>query len=332
MSRLLFLDFDGVLHPVDSSIYLLGNFCWLSHLAELLRPWPDVQVVVHSSLRYEYTEAELRTFLGELGPRFAGTAPRLPREIAIQSVLQANKGRIDAHVVLDDDSTEFKGGRLNLILCKPDAGISATDVQDKLRAWLFRTASGGPASRIGHKTPRGYGKNVLYLDFDGVLHHDDVHYHPRRGAYLFPQGYKLFEYAGLLDELLRPFPDLRIVLSTSWVRQYGCYGAAKRLPSGLRTRVVGATFHSRMDEHLFLQESRGMQVWRDTLRRKPRDWFALDDDQRDWPAWCQDRYVRTNEALGVSEPGAAVRIEAQLRRMYGLDQGSTSVLNGPPGP
>jgi hypothetical protein len=25
---------------------------------------------------------------------------------------------------------------------------------------------------------------VLYLDFDGVLHPDEVYWHPRRGAYL----------------------------------------------------------------------------------------------------------------------------------------------------
>lgn len=56
---------------------------------------------------------------------------------------------------------------------------------------------------------------VLYLDYDGVLHHEDVRWRPRVGAYMNATGFRLFEHANLLDVLLRPFPELRIVLSTS---------------------------------------------------------------------------------------------------------------------
>jgi len=326
MSRLVFLDFDGVLHPYGAFLDELGQFCWLAGLAEVLRPWPDVQIVVHSTWRYEYTEAELKGFLGELGPRFVGAAPRLPREIAIETVLEANKGRVNAHVVLDDDAREFTGGRLHLILCAPDAGISSKEVQEKLRTWLFWTAAAAPADRLGQRTPRGYGELVLYLDFDGVLHHEDVHYHPKRGAYMNRSGFTLFKHADLLDEILRPYPDLRIVLSTSWVRHYGCYGAAKRLPPGLRSRVIGATFHSRMNKSLFVQESRGVQVWADAVRRGPRDWLALDDDYLDWPTWCQGKYMRTDRELGISAPGAADEIEAHLKRLFERDSNRPRLL------
>jgi hypothetical protein len=85
---------------------------------------------------------------------------------------------------------------------------------------------------------KGRGQPVLYLDFDGVLMHENVLWHPRRGAYLVaPEGYRLFQHASLLDEMLQPHPSIQVVLSTSWVRQYGCSGAAKRLPPGLRKRV-----------------------------------------------------------------------------------------------
>lgn len=45
------------------------------------------------------------------------------------------------------------------------------------------------------KTLKGTGAKVLYLDFDGVLHHKDVWRHPRRGLYFGPKGVgrKLFE-------------------------------------------------------------------------------------------------------------------------------------------
>lgn len=32
------------------------------------------------------------------------------------------------------------------------------------------------------------GKKVLYLEFDGVLHHGDIWRHPRRAALLWPKG------------------------------------------------------------------------------------------------------------------------------------------------
>jgi hypothetical protein len=69
------------------------------------------------------------------------------------------------------------------------------------------------------RAPARTGGRVLYLDFDGVLHPEDVWRRPGWGPYVAsPPGHQLFEHADLLVELLAPYPDLRIVLSTSWVR------------------------------------------------------------------------------------------------------------------
>ena len=68
--------------------------------------------------------------------------------------------------------------------------------------------------------PKGAGENVLYLDYDGVLHHESCYWHARKGPYLnVPEGENnvLFRHAPLLAEMLEPYPDLKIVLSTSWV-------------------------------------------------------------------------------------------------------------------
>lgn len=162
----------------------------------------------------------------------------------------------------------------------------------------------------------GHNERILYLDFDGVLHHENVLWHPRIGAYLSaPDGHVLFQHAELLEGLLRPFPKVRIVLSTSWVRRYGYPKAAKNLNPLLRARVIGATFHSRMDEADFASEPRGIQVWSDVLRRKPRDWLALDDDYLHWPAWCLDKYVRTDKHEGIREPQVLAEFKEKLERM-----------------
>ena len=156
----------------------------------------------------------------------------------------------------------------------------------------------------------------MYLDYDGVLHHENVLWHPRIGAYLSaPDGCVLFQHAELLEQILAPYPQVRIVLSTTWVRRYGCTKAVKNLRPALRSRVIGATFHSRMDEQLFSEAPRGMQVWSDVLRRKPRDWLALDDDWLHWPKWCLEKYVRTHEHAGLSDPAVKREFREKLQEM-----------------
>ncbi len=99
--RLLFIDIDGVLHPAHAIDFNTGWFCWVDVLPTLLQGHADVGVVVHSSWRYDHTDAELKQLLGPAGRWFAGSAPRLRREQAIQSVLQANKSGVTSHLVLD---------------------------------------------------------------------------------------------------------------------------------------------------------------------------------------------------------------------------------------
>lgn len=165
------------------------------------------------------------------------------------------------------------------------------------------------------KPPRGRNGLVLYLDFDGVLHHENALWHPRRGVYLkAPPGYVLFQHVDLLEQILAPYPDVKIVLSTSWARVYGCEKASKRLPPSLKPRVIGATFHSQMNENNFTAAPRGVQVLNDVLRRKPKDFIALDDDYLDWPASIVNKYIRTHEHEGISDPA----VEADLRRKLAL--------------
>jgi len=159
---------------------------------------------------------------------------------------------------------------------------------------------------------------VLYLDYDGVLHPEDVCVHPRRGIYVrSPAGHALFEHAPLLEALLAPYPHLAIVLSTSWARVKGYTRARDYLAPELRQRVIGATFHSsHMRRSEFLAMPRGLQVWNDVVRRQPECWLALDDTYQDWPAWCADRLVRTHEVLGISDPQTHKALEYALRAHF----------------
>jgi hypothetical protein len=145
--------------------------------------------------------------------------------------------------------------------------------------------------------------------------HENVLWHPRRGAYLVaPEGYRLFQHASLLDEMLQPHPSIQVVLSTSWVRQYGCSGAAKRLPPGLRKRVIGATYHSCRPVIEFASLSRGAQVTEDVLRRRPGSWLALDDGPDGWPDWAAPHFMQTDPHEGISPRQS----QDELRRRLAL--------------
>lgn len=133
--RLLFLDFDGVLHPSEADP-ALPHFCWLPELEQLLSLHTDVRIVVHSTWRYDHHDAELRELLAGLGERFVGSAQRGPRQQAIESVLQANKEEVSSYLVLDDAAREFEHGTLNVVLLDGRTGISDVNAQAAVAEWL----------------------------------------------------------------------------------------------------------------------------------------------------------------------------------------------------
>jgi hypothetical protein len=167
---------------------------------------------------------------------------------------------------------------------------------------------------------------VLYLDYDGVLHPDDAFWHPRRGPYLRDSaGHRLFEHANLLADLLGPYPELRIVLSTSWVRALRYSRAKRYLPSALQARVIGSTWHSEKDPQVWLQLSRGEQVLADVQRRRPRAWLAIDDDPQ-WPAAAAAHLVLSDSTLGISAPGVQQQLEFKLAEAFGRSPGQLPAL------
>jgi hypothetical protein len=173
---------------------------------------------------------------------------------------------------------------------------------DPARVSSIEDAVSDPFQKL--RPPRGRDGLILYLDFDGVLHHENCLWSPKLGPYLCaPARYTLFQHAELLAQLLAPYPEVLIVLSTTWIRRYGVAASAKRLPEGLQKRVIGGTFHSRhMREDEFQHLLRGQQVFHDVQRRRPRDWLALDDDGEGWPAAHLDKFIQTHMYEGLGDP------------------------------
>jgi hypothetical protein len=180
--------------------------------------------------------------------------------------------------------------------------------------------TGIPSPTLDIPPPRIRGGQVLYCDFDAVFHPQSVYVKPRVGPFLWnAPGHRLFEHVRLLESTLAPYPNVQIVLSTSWVRRYrgSIARVTRQFTPELRARVIGATFHSAMDSATFAAVPRGMQIWSDVLRRRPNSWLAIDDDDEGWPGWCRDRLVRTDEMLGISEPSVLAELQSKLESTFG---------------
>jgi hypothetical protein len=157
---------------------------------------------------------------------------------------------------------------------------------------------------------------LLFLDFDGVLHPDEV-YLTRKGPELRAHG-SLFMWASALETELAPHPYVPIVLSTSWVRHLGFHRTKKYLPEGLQARVIGSTWHSAMakdwaDRIWWDRTTRHGQILRYIDRAGVADWLAIDDDDESWARSDRSRLVLTDGEWGLSKPETLLELRAKLK-------------------
>lgn len=160
---------------------------------------------------------------------------------------------------------------------------------------------------------------ILFLDFDGVLHPDAAFLVKGRPT-LKSEG-ELFMWAPLLIDVLVDFPEVQIVLSTSWARELSFSRACRWLPDELRGRVIGATWHSAMS---FKSEGfRSLSNWWDEATRYQQikryvgraglvDWVAVDDQPEGWGVDDLGKLVQTNSDTGLSDPSMQTLLAARL--------------------
>ena len=134
---------------------------------------------------------------------------------------------------------------------------------------------------------------ILFLDFDGVLHHENVTLQkcmsPTAQRYLkdherryltdsghYAKGKNLFEHCDRLAACLAPYPDIKIVISSSWREHYRHGTLLRFLPLALADRVIGQTPYcdkyggvgSRLNEVLAYLDGNGLT---------DQPWIAIDD-------------------------------------------------------
>lgn len=126
---ILFLDFDGVLHPFSRP---LGMFSLLPDFERVMRDFPNVDIVISSSWREAHDLAQLRAIFSDdiarriidVTPVFADPDYQHVREEEIKSWLRKHGKEGEAWVAIDDCDFFFSPQCENLILVDGETGFN----------------------------------------------------------------------------------------------------------------------------------------------------------------------------------------------------------------
>jgi hypothetical protein len=140
----LFLDFDGVLHPVNRPD---GALSLLPHVERVLRDYPHVEIVISSAWRTDNSIDTLRAFFSsDIAARIIGVTPdfyvpffnldyRYIRELEIRAWLKDSHREHESWIALDDIEILFKPGCPGLLLVDADIGFNQ-HIEKELRKRL----------------------------------------------------------------------------------------------------------------------------------------------------------------------------------------------------
>lgn len=125
---LLFIDIDGVMHPVGT--HPAGRLSCKPRFEQWAAGHPAVRLVIASSWRRLYPLDVLKgLFSAEIGVRVIGVTPRLygdptqRRYREILAWLAKNNCAHEAWFALDDSSTDFPEECSQLVRCVPERGF-----------------------------------------------------------------------------------------------------------------------------------------------------------------------------------------------------------------
>lgn len=141
---ILFLDFDGVLHPIIANGSL---FSCLPRLEKVLRDHPEVKIVISSAWRYSHDLEALRDYFSpDIRPRIISTTPVTnesrgiiiigqERHLEILTWIEQNAYK-GPWIALDDAHKEFPEDCEELIRCYPRDGFDEAVELELRRAIL----------------------------------------------------------------------------------------------------------------------------------------------------------------------------------------------------
>lgn len=134
--KTIFLDFDGVLHVIQTNFE--ERFSKLHLLEDLAKDFP-FEIVISSTWRLFYEFSSLKVNLKTLGERVVGVTGETvtgPYARYREIKAYAEENNILDWRAIDDASQEFPEGEKRLIVCQSDMGIGKKQIE-VLKSWLI---------------------------------------------------------------------------------------------------------------------------------------------------------------------------------------------------
>lgn len=138
---------------------------------------------------------------------------------------------------------------------------------------------------------------ILFLDFDGVLHPFDQ-----------PDG--VFTLLPDFERMMRDFPEVDIVISSSWREAHALDELRALFSSDIAQRIIGATPVLNDLAHEYIREAE-ILAWLCEADREKEPWVAIDDFEWFFSPECEN-LVLTDTNTGFDE-----RVERELRKRLG---------------
>jgi hypothetical protein len=153
---------------------------------------------------------------------------------------------------------------------------------------------------------------TLNLNYGGVLNigHGLVDHN---GVITLDSGRPLFEFAPHLVDVLAPWPQVQIIVTTSWLQTLGAEKTIALLPVELRRRVVGTTLETppRLSE-ISNGSAKAMTVIRHAVKHGLTTWLALDDEAWGVPSDFEQHFLHTDPDTALCAPGARKQLREWL--------------------
>ncbi len=211
---------------------------------------------------------------------------------------------------------------------------------DAARAWTASrnlgtgeaapTGTVGVAPRLRSERPR-----VLYLGISGVLHPSASTYELVQGRSPWGDGCQSYEAVPWLSNILAPWPDVRIVVTSTQPWKYGLPAVLEHM-GALAERVIGFTYEDLTTKVLRQVRTRSgttrtvgysnEDYWRMNKSHivvahvdwlKPDAWVAVDDESILWPRELADHVCIVDGCQGLKDRAQQDRLLTYLQMNFG---------------
>lgn len=166
---------------------------------------------------------------------------------------------------------------------------------------------------------------TIFLDYDGTLHGGHALLN-NDGRITLESGRQPFEFAPVLVEMLKPFPSVEIVLTTSWLQTLPVDVVISHLPPELARRVVDTT--KNIKPRLSYEQSgagRTDVIVSYACGKRLKNWLALDDAVYGAAMFGREHgelvhhFLLLDSARGISDDSAQQRVRQWLVEVHGVE-------------